>query len=262
LLSGVFVIEKDEVVGFRKLGVEEAKIKIVGDTKYDQVFDRSQKREKIAPLLNHPVLQNKQVLVAGSTWPADEEIVIPAFCSVAKKVDKLLLIIAPHESQTKRITEIEHLCRQFHLKSVRWSELAKLTNDCQCLIIDQIGLLSSIYSLGKVAFVGGSFYYKIHNVLEPAVFGIPVFFGPKMTTSAEALKLLENEAAIMVTSVKQVADLLTKIFKDSVYANRYGDRAKKLVYQNTGSSRKIAELLIGNLNTFSGKGKGMGKENI
>jgi len=248
LISGIFVIGENEIDRFLKLSVVREKIEIMGDTKYDQVLERAQKREKIAPLINHPVLLNKHVLVAGSTWPADEEVVIPAFCAVFNKHENLFMIIAPHEPHPKRIAEIKKMCQQFKLKTACWSDLVQLTKNCQCLIVDKIGLLSSIYSLGKVAFVGGSFHYKIHNVLEPAIFGIPVFFGPKMATSAEAQKLLENDAAIKVNSIEQATALLTKIFEDPTFAQNYGAKAKMLVQQNVGRSRKIAERLIARLN--------------
>ena len=238
-LAGVFVISEEEVQKFQKLGIESGKIKIIGDTKYDQVYERSRNKKKITPLIDHPVLSNKKVLVAGSTWQDDEAVVIPAFQEVHQKIKNTFLIIAPHEPALKRITEIERQCQKANIKTVRWSELENLNKNTRCLIIDRIGLLSSIYSLGDVAFVGGSFYYKIHNVLEPAVFGIPVFFGPKMTTSAEAYKLLEHEAGVIVNSVEQSVNLLTEIIENPKLAQKYGDNAKNLVKKNisTGIAR-------------------------
>ncbi len=246
-LAGVFVISEEEVRKFQKLGVESDKIKIFGDTKYDQVYERSLNNEKITQLIDHPILSNKKVLVAGSTWQEDEAVLISAFRQVHEKNKDTFLIIAPHEPALKRITDIEQQCHKANIKTVRWSDLGKFENETKCLIIDRIGLLSAIYSLGDVAFVGGSFYYKIHNVLEPAVFGIPVFFGPKMTTSAEAYKLLEHEAALIVNSVAQIVNLLTKIFKNTKFAKKYGDNAKNLVKQNIGSSKRIAAFLIDKL---------------
>ena len=245
--AGVFVISEDEVQKFQKLGVESKKIKIIGATKYDQVYERSRNNEKISQLINHPFLRNKKVLVAGSTWQEDEAFLIPAFQEVQKTISVSMLLIAPHEPTQKRINEIEQQCRQVNIKTVRWSELENFENDTRCLIIDRIGLLSSIYFLGDAAFVGGSFYYKIHNVLEPAVYGIPVFFGPKMTTSAEAFKLLEHDAAILVKTTEQIVNLLTRIFENPKFEKNYGDKAKKLVMQNVGSSKKIAEFLVDQL---------------
>ena len=243
-LTGIFVISEEEVQKFLKLGVDTNKVEIIGDTKYDQVYERSRNKKKVSHLIDHPNLLNKKVLVAGSTWQDDEAILIPAFQQVQENIKNSFLIIAPHEPIPKRIAEIEQQCRQANIKFVRWSGLENFEDDTRCLIIDQIGLLSAIYSLGDVAFVGGSFYYKIHNVLEPAVFGIPVLFGPKMTTSAEAFKLLEHDAAIIINSKKQIVDLLTKIFLDIQYANKFGEKAKRLVKKNVGSSQKIAQILL------------------
>jgi len=246
-ITEIFVISADEVPKFKKIGVNSDRIKIIGDTKYDQVYERSQNTQKIFRLIDHPILMDKRILVAGSSWQEDEAFVIPAFHQVLKKNKNCFLIIAPHEPTPKRISEIEQQCHEFGIDTVRWSELEKFRKETRCLIIDQIGLLSGIYSLAEAAFVGGSFYFKIHNVLEPAVFGIPVLFGPKMTTSAEAYKLLEHEAAIKVNSIEQIANLLTRIFNDSKFAKKYGDKAKSLVMQNVGSSKKIAEFLVNRL---------------
>lgn len=246
-ISEIFVISEEEVPRFRALGVDSDRIKIIGDTKYDQVYDRSQNKDKISQLINHPNLMNKRVVVAGSSWQADEAILIPAFYKVLKKITNCFLIIAPHEPTQKRISEIEQQCRELGINTVRWSELEKFKKETHCIIIDRIGLLSNIYSMGEAAFVGGSFYFKIHNVLEPAVFGIPVFFGPKMTTSAEAYKLLEHEAAIKVNSVEQIANLLIRIFEEPKFAKKYGNKAKSLVMQNVGSSKKIAGFLVNRL---------------
>jgi 3-deoxy-D-manno-octulosonic-acid transferase len=246
-LTGIFVISEEEVQKFLKLGVDTNKVEVIGDTKYDQVYERSRNKQKISHLIDHPNLLNKKVLVAGSTWQDDEVFLIPAFQQVQENIKNSFLIIAPHEPTPKRIAEIEQQCRQANIKFVCWSGLESFDKNTRCLIIDQIGLLSTIYSLGDVAFVGGSFYYKIHNVLEPAVFGIPVFFGPKMTTSAEAFKIIEHEAAIIVNSKKQIVDLLMNIFKSPTFKNKYGDRAKSLVMQNVGSSKRIADFLINKL---------------
>jgi len=246
-ISEVFVIAEEEVNKFKMLGVNPDSIKITGDTKYDQVYERSLNTQKISQLINHPDLKEKRIIIAGSTWQEDEAFVIPAFHQVLKNVNNCFLIIAPHEPTLKRINEIEQLCDKFGINSVRLSGFEKYKKETQCLIIDQIGLLSSIYSLGDAAFVGGSFYFKIHNVLEPAVFGMPVFFGPKMTNSAEAIKLINNESAIIVNSVEQIANLLTRVFNDFEFAKKYGDKAKSLVMQNVGSSKKIAEFLVDRL---------------
>ena len=107
------------------------------------------------------------------------------------------MIIAPHEPRPQRIQEIETMIKKMRLNSIRLSELKNNGVDFHCLIIDRIGLLANIYSLGEVAFVGGSFHHKVHNVLEPAVYGIPVIFGPKINTSSEAQNMAVGFSSLL-----------------------------------------------------------------
>ena len=244
LMEAILAISEEEAVRFRRLVDDPAKIIVVGDTKYDQVFERSQNLTRIAALLENSGLKAKDILVVGSSWQLDEDYLIPAFQRLSQKYKKLAMILAPHEPTPSRLEEIEKRLHQAQLSSVRLSQLTPDQFECRCLIIDQIGLLANIYYLGKVAFVGGSFYYKVHNVLEPAVYGIPVLFGPKMTNSAEAQNLLNRNAAILVDSTQKIVDVITNLFDKPAIADGYGGRAKQVVMQNVGNSRKIARLLL------------------
>ena len=116
---------------------------------------------------------NKLILIAGSSWPEDEKIIIPYF----NAHPEVKLIIAPHEIHPKRLLYIQSLLNRPAVRLSEANEEALRTNDC--LIIDSFGLLSSIYRYGNVAYIGGGFGRSIHNTLEAAVYGIPVVFGPR-----------------------------------------------------------------------------------
>ncbi|HEX9972513.1 MAG TPA: glycosyltransferase N-terminal domain-containing protein [bacterium] len=247
LFKAVLVISKNEVENFQKLIRNSQRIITIGDTKYDQVFERSQNLEKIALLLQSPVFKNNKVLVAGSSWQEDEEQIIPAFQQLAQRFSDLVLIIAPHEIDSHRIEQVENRLQNAELTSVRYSLFQAETFNANCLIIDKIGLLANIYYLGAMAFVGGSFHYKIHNVLEPSVYGIPVIFGPKMKNSSEAENLLKHKAAILVNSTQDIVAIISNLLQNPYLAQEYGERAKSIVMENVGSSRKIATFLQGYL---------------
>jgi len=244
LMEAILAISDAEAEKFHQLIGNPERITVIGDTKYDQVFERSQNLDRIFQLLAEPKLKEKKIFVVGSSWQTDEDYLIPAFQQLCQNYDDLIMILAPHEPSQNRIEEIESRFEQAQLCSVRLSQLKQLQFDFKCLIIDQIGLLSNIYYLGTVAFVGGSFHYKIHNVLEPAVYGIPVIFGPKMTNSSEAQNLLKHDAAILVNSTQEIVDVVSNLLENPEYAKGYGERARQIVMQNVGSSEKIAQFLL------------------
>ncbi len=244
LMEAILAISDDETTRLRQLVDNPEKITVIGDTKYDQVFERSRHLDRISQLLEEPALKDKKIFIVGSSWQTDEQYLIPALQQLHQQFDDLIMILAPHEPTPDHIEQIEFQLEQFHLTSIRLSQLKPGLINHHCLIIDQIGLLANIYYLGKVAFVGGSFHYKIHNVLEPAVYGIPVLFGPKMKNSSEAQHLLKLDAAILVKSTQEIVDVITGLLENPEQAKKYGERARQIVMQNVGSSEKIAKFLL------------------
>lgn len=243
-MTAILAISESEQEKFRQLVTDPQKVIIAGDTKYDQVWERSHDLNKIYQLVEEPGLKQKKILVVGSSWQADEDYLIPAFKQLAQRFDDLIMILAPHEPQPSRIEELEHRLYQAQLTSVRLSQFKSGQFNSRCLIIDQIGLLANIYYLGTIAFVGGSFHYKIHNVLEPAVYGVPVLFGPKIHNSSEAQNLSGHEAAIPVNSIPEIVDVVTKLLENPDLARTYGERSKTMVMQHVGSSERIAQFLL------------------
>lgn len=243
-MAAILTVSAAEAAKFRRLIDRAEKVMVVGDTKYDQVFERGQQREGIAALAKMPTVQQSKIWVVGSSWPTDEQFIIPAFETLCRRFDDLVLILAPHEPVPRRIQEIEERLARAQLTSMRLSQLADTQFAARCLIVDRIGILAAIYSLGQIAFVGGSFHYKVHNVLEPAVVGVPVLFGPKMTNSAEAQYLLAHDAAIMVRSSEEIVATISHLLQAAPAAKAYGQRARQIVMQNVGSSEKIAATLL------------------
>ena len=245
-LSAILVVSENQKEHFRRLMGKDEKVYVFGDTKYDQVFERAKLTGEFLQFSNHAIFNDKQIFVAGSTWEDDENVIIPAFQSLAKTVENAFLIIAPHEPHKERIEEIQKKCRESGISCALLTEIqsGKKIKNVKCLIVDMIGVLANIYSLGKVAFVGGSFYAKIHNVLEPAVYGIPVLMGPKMQNSAEAIDLVQSGGAKIVRNEEEMSRSLLEMFQSEEIAAKYGDRAKNQVMDNVGSSQKIAEYLL------------------
>ncbi len=136
-------------------------------------------------LFREEILQGKKILVLGSTWEADEEVILPAIKKLFEYTDNVLVIIAPHEPTPKRLEELEYTFRD--ITNIRFSYKNDYSDE-KIILVDSIGILLTLYFYADIAYVGGSFKQGIHNVLEPAVYGIPVVFGPKNKNSQEAQK--------------------------------------------------------------------------
>lgn len=171
-------------------------VTVAGDTRFDRVIANASAAKTIPMLENF--VGNSQVLVAGSTWPKDEEIIIEYF---KENPLNLKLIIAPHEIHPQ---EIEKFRERIGIKSVLYTKPNdEELKDAQVLIIDTIGVLSSAYRYGTISYIGGGFGVGIHNTLEAAVFGIPVIFGPNYQRFQEAVELIGIGSASSIQNVDE-----------------------------------------------------------
>jgi 3-deoxy-D-manno-octulosonic-acid transferase len=214
---------------------------ISGDTRFDRVKAIASTAKDIA--LAHEFSRDHYCLVAGSTWPADEELLCRYINNAG---DHMKFIIAPHE-----ITEahINRLTSTIHHKSMPYSR-ASLENIalCQVLIIDNIGMLSSLYRYGSVAYIGGGFGKGIHNILEAAVYGIPVIFGPKYQKFREAAAMIAAEAAFPVSSFEELKDFLDyRLSPGSDILRKASENATLYISTNTGATAMIADRVETNL---------------
>jgi len=174
-------------------------VSVFGDTRFDRVQDVYKNTKQIPMVelfVNNNRSDNQLTMVAGSSWQQDEEVYLNYF----NEHPELKLIIAPHEIHKDHLMHIESMLKR---PSIRLSEATeKDIKGKSCLIVDSFGLLSSIYRYGDLAYIGGGFGAGIHNVLEAAVYGIPVIFGPKYQKFKEARDLLQVGGAFSITDEK------------------------------------------------------------
>lgn len=239
-LDLILTISEKDKENYRKLSSPE-KIVVVGDTKYDQVMFRSEESRK-KTVLPDIVRAGKTIFVAGSTWREDEEQLIPAIRKIAaQQQGNFLAIFCPHEPTPDHIRELSEAVHP--LKSCLYSRLEEYTGE-PVIIIDRVGLLANLYSAAQAAYVGGGFKQNVHNVLEPAVYGIPVLFGPVNRNSHEAQLLKQAGGGIEVQSGKEIESELKKIFEDEAYRAGVSAAAKNLVEENRGATaRTVCEIL-------------------
>lgn len=236
-----FVQDEDSVSLLRGIGLSNSTES--GDTRFDRVFDVIQQRKEL-PLVKQFV-QDKHVLVAGSTWPKDEALLIDYINNQAFENEKF--IFAPHNINKQ---EINNLVKKLEKKALLFSN-ANIDNvsEAEVLIIDSIGLLTSVYYYGSVAYVGGGFGAGIHNVLEPATFGMPIVIGPNYQKFKEALELVEQDACFEISNINDLAKLLKSLVKDAQLLKTTGEKAHGYVKENTGATKIVMEHVSNILNS-------------
>ncbi|NOX37401.1 MAG: hypothetical protein GXO78_07685 [Calditrichaeota bacterium] len=245
----ILAISPEDGERFRLL-VNGEKVRVVGDTKYDQVFHRAQESRKM-PVLPEAIYRNRPVFVAGSTWPEDESRLLPALEQVRKHIPDLLTIICPHEPTEDHLDSLEEALGRENV--IRFSRI-DASQPRPFILIDRVGILANLYSLAQVAYVGGSFKQNIHNVLEPAAYGIPILFGPVNQNSHEAQLLKSSGAAIEVRNSEDIAHGLLTLFTDEKLRTQKGQQAYQVARRNSGATQKIVTAIFQDLSIHPLKG--------
>lgn len=206
-------------------------VTVVGDTRFDRVAEIHAQATSLAVVERFK--GDSMVLVAGSSWQPDEDLLIEYF----NTHPGLKMIIAPHVVSEEHLSEIEKMLKR---PSVRYTQAVESGSvGADCMIVDCYGLLSSIYGYGEIAYVGGGFGVGIHNVLEAAVYGIPVLFGPNNQRFREACGLLETGGGFEVHDYADFSALLDRMLADSNYLRQCGEKAGRYVADNTGATDVI-----------------------
>ncbi len=233
----IFVQNEDSVALLKRIGLAE-NVTVTGDTRFDRVMDIIQNNEPLPNVLVN-FCNHKKVMVAGSTWEEDEEEIV----HYAKTHAAIKFIIAPHEIDKERLDDIKKLFPN----SIFYSQFIKGENEAQTIIIDNIGMLSKLYQLATVAYIGGGFNDSgIHNILEAAVYGKPVIFGPEYEKFAEANDLIDRKGAFSIENALELETLLDKFFNDDEFLQTASTVSKIYVYENRGATNKIMDYIYAN----------------
>ncbi len=230
----IFVQNQESLELLRSIGISQ--ISLSGDTRFDRVKQivEAQHTNTIAERFK----QNRQIFIIGSAWQQDMDVLIPFINKHQNKAD-LAFIIAPHEIHPQQILD---WTQQFIAPSIQYSEVNESTNlsDYQILIINNIGILSSLYQYADYAFIGGAFGKGLHNILEAATFGMPIFFGDKSYQKfKEAKDLLALEGAFSITDELTLGKLFHQIDSDTNKQEQISNITKQYVLKNTGSTEQI-----------------------
>ncbi len=209
-------------------------VTVAGDTRFDRVYSIVQ-QTKVIPIAEK-FKQTATVFIAGSTWQPDEEIIIRF---INETTENLKFIIAPHEIHN---TNIQRIVETVKKPLIKYSE-ANDGNilDKTVLLIDNIGMLSSLYKYGEIAYIGGGFGVGIHNTLEAATFGLPVVFGTNYYKFQEAKDLIALKGAFSINHYDEFKPLIDKLINDKQSLETSGNAARNYVQSKIGATKIILD---------------------
>jgi len=237
--SHIFVQNEEAKKLLGAIGFSE-NVTTTGDTRFDRVIDIAENFQAISII--ESFIQGNQVIVAGSTWEEDEE----ELDHYANTHPELKFIIAPHEIDEEHLMDIEKLFQQ-SIRFSKWKEIAVNNPEGiskNVLIIDNIGMLASLYKYATITYVGGGFGDDgVHNVLEAAVYGKPVIFGPVYEKFREAVELEEEGGAYSIENALELEELLNKLLVNTLECYNAGTASGNYVYSNKGATEKILSFI-------------------
>jgi 3-deoxy-D-manno-octulosonic-acid transferase len=244
-LDAVGAVSEADGSRFGRLGVSPAHTIVTGDARFDQVAARVDAIDRDAEWLRRFLDDEVPVIVAGSTWPADEDRLIPAVAALRTK-RPVRLIVAPHEPTPDHLGGLEARLDRHGLSHTRLSALVAADPLPDAIVVDRTGVLADLYAVGRVAYVGGGFGRNgLHSVIEPAALGIPVVSGPRPGNSTEAVELREAGGA----AIAETADAIRLRFDEWLDDVEAGRRARVFVEAHLGGAARNAELVAGLLPT-------------
>lgn len=244
LIDYIFLISKDDEKNLPKLNLKRPQILVTGDTRYDQVFSKSKEALKNPIFPDDLIKQNekkKKVFVVGSSWEDDEKVIIPSLVKIQKYEPELLTILVPHEPTEENLERIEKELKD-KITFIRFSKIENYNAE-KVIIVDSVGYLMRLYAYADVAYVGGSFKQGIHNVLEPATYGIPVIYGPKISNSPEAQNLAKIGGGFIVKNKKEFYRTIRKLLSDEKLRIEAGIKSYELISSNLGATEKIIQAI-------------------
>jgi 3-deoxy-D-manno-octulosonic-acid transferase len=274
-LDAVGAVSRAHAERYGRLGIPADRIHVTGDARFDQVWARIEDRglhavrgaadaaervpEPLRPIWSRLHDPTVFTVVAGSTWRADERVVLPALTVLRRDVG-LRLVIAPHEPTPANVEALERRLDRLALRHTRLTALVLGDGrPPEVVVADRVGILADLYALADAAYVGGGFGRSgLHSVVEPAALGVPVLFGPAHGNAREAGDLAAAGGGFVVRSAGDVETRLATWARDPRAARQAGDAARAFVRSETGAGARNAALILGGLRAAPGPGPAPG----
>jgi len=239
-MTSILTVSEDDAASFRRFELSTPHIAAVGDTRFDRVSTKAEQSRARSPLPAH-IREGRRVLVFGSSWSEDEEVFLPSVQKLLEAEADVLVIIVPHEPTPEHLEWLEYRFRGV-TATLRFSWIAQWNGE-RVLLVDSIGILLPLYAAADLAFVGGGFRSNVHNTLEPAAYGIPVLYGPKIGNSREAIELAETGGGVVVRGKQDIHRRLLQLLRDDAQRRLRGDAAGRFVAERAGATERILAVL-------------------
>ena len=261
-LDRVGAIDESDAAALERTGVPRARLTVTGDTRHDAAHARiaalAADAPHLAALRRGP--DRRPLVVAGSTWPSDERVLMPALRAAQRAGARFRLVIAPHEPTPEHLAALDgklDYCMPPEMRRVRLSSLLASGNreppttgnvasgNWDAVVVDVVGILAELYTAGTVAYVGGGFHGKgLHSVIEPAAAGVPVLFGPRWHGSRDARLLLEAGAARSARDRRELAAAFTDWLTNEAARASAAQAARAVVERGRGAADRSVQLVI------------------
>ena len=262
-LDRVGAIDEADAAALERMGVPRARLTITGDTRHDAAHARLTALRPDAPhlaALHGAGRDVRPVVVAGSTWPSDERVLMPALRRAHESGARFRLLIAPHEPTPDHLNALEaklDYCMPAGMRRTRLSSLLASGNgeppptgslasgNWDVVVVDRVGVLADLYATASIAYVGGGFHGKgLHSVIEPAAAGVPVLFGPRWQGSRDARLLLEAGAAVAARDRQELGAALARWLQDETARATAAAAARAVVDRGQGAADRSLQLVI------------------
>ncbi|MEO8030013.1 MAG: glycosyltransferase N-terminal domain-containing protein [Gemmatimonadota bacterium] len=245
-VTAAAAISEEDAARLAQIGVPRDRIHVTGDPRFDSALERVQQTSPEDPLLRFGI--GAPALVAGSTWPGDEAVLLGAMARVRQRHAEARLILVPHEPTEHHLQDVERGARALSLPVPQRSSTTGAS--AELLLVDRVGLLATLYGAGTMAYVGGGFHSAgLHSVLEPAAWGRPVAFGPRWQESRDAALLVDAGGAAPIAAestteaIAQLAGTWGRWLDDPARRAVQGAMALGLVTSGLGAADRAADLV-------------------
>lgn len=242
--TGIITVDSKNAERFKSVYPYQDKIYVSGDSRFDTViFDANNAKNSN---IEEQLKISDKIFVAGSSWPVCENIILKAWKKIKQSFDDAFLIIVPHEVNIEHIHKVEVMCQENSLTYKVYSDISDkpIPENTDVLIVDKIGILTSIYSVASVSYVGGGFGKAgIHSVLEPAVYGVPVLFGYNLDKSPEAQEMVKEGCGFVFFNNQELHQILNSLWKNKKEYNNICQLSTDFIEKRKGATKNIFDII-------------------
>ena len=242
-LSAIYTISEQDNKRLQQIlyPIKRPIVRVLGNPRYDQV---KQKADKFTAEQTESVLLRPKRLVAGSMHIEDEHVILDSIVNLMQDINDLSLIWVPHEPSDRIVSQAESFFQSKNFTTARLGLKSPNQIETRVIIVDSIGKLSQLYWDGQVAYIGGGFSSGVHNVMEPAIARLPVFFGPRYNNFIEAKELIADGGGISIENGTDLYQGIKNLLEDRGAFIKASYAATEVIHRNLGSATRIVRNLI------------------